>query len=236
MESIKEYLERLEINNNILVKQLEDVNITKVTYFKEEKLIYIYLSSKNIISYENLNMLCEELKMKLTYFNDVKIKIRYIKLEKQKTKDIIKKYWSNILYILKTLCPSISGWSKHVEHMCIDDTLKIKIPDELFYTRLMNQNAIQVLKNIFNEELGLDIEVIFEKSANKRTDVNKLIKKNDSMIEEIVKERMAEVRLLEDEEQEVYGNESVEIVEPVKEEYIYGENVNAPIEKIVRIN
>ena len=38
MESIKEYLDRLEINNNILKKQLEDVNITKVTYFKEEKL------------------------------------------------------------------------------------------------------------------------------------------------------------------------------------------------------
>ena len=51
MESIKEYLDRLEINNNILKKQLEDVNITKVTYFKEEKLIYIYLNSKNIISY-----------------------------------------------------------------------------------------------------------------------------------------------------------------------------------------
>ena len=27
-----------------LKKQLEDVNITKVTYFKEEKLIYIYLN------------------------------------------------------------------------------------------------------------------------------------------------------------------------------------------------
>lgn len=68
MESIKEYLDRLEINNNILKKQLEDVNITKVTYFKEEKLIYIYLNSKNIISYENLNILREELITKLNYF------------------------------------------------------------------------------------------------------------------------------------------------------------------------
>ena len=160
MESIKEYLDRLEINNNILKKQLEDVNITKVTYFKEEKLIYIYLNSKNIISYENLNIFREELITKLNYFNDVKIKIRYIKLEKESTKNIIKMIGSNILYILKHLCPSISGWVKSVEYMCIDDTLKIKIPDGLFYTRLMKQNAIQVLKNIFNEELGLDIEIM----------------------------------------------------------------------------
>ena len=236
MESIKEYLDRLEINNNILKKQLEDVNITKVTYFKEEKLIYIYLNSKNIISYENLNILREELITKLNYFNDVKIKIRYIKLEKQSTKNIIKKYWSNILYILKHLCPSISGWVKSVEHMCIDDTLKIKIPDELFYTRLMKQNAIQVLKNVFNEELGLDIEIIFEKSANKRTDVDKLIKKNESMIDEMVRDRMAQAKILEEEEIEVVGNEAIEIYEPVKEEYIYGENVNATVEKIVKLN
>ena len=120
--------------------------------------------------------------------------------------------------------------------MCIDNTLKIKIPDELFYKRLMNQNAIQVLNNVFNEELGLDLEIIFEKSANKRVDFKKLIKKNDAMIEEIVKERMAEVKLLEDEVQEVTENENVEVIEPKKEEFIYGENVNAPVEKIVKLN
>ena len=101
--------------------------------------------------------------------------------------------------------------------MCIDDTLKIKIPDELFYTRLMKQNAIQVLKNVFNEELGLDIEIIFEKSVNKRTDVDKLIKKNESMIDEMVRDRMAEAKILAEEENEVVGNDDIEITE-------FGEN------------
>lgn len=91
METIKDYLEKLEIENNILNKQLADVDVTKVIYFKEEKIIYIYLSSKNIISYIYTDMLREEIKEKLDYFSDVKIKVRYVKLEKQKTKDIIKK-------------------------------------------------------------------------------------------------------------------------------------------------
>lgn len=86
METIKDYLEKLEIENNILNKQLVDVDVTKVIYFKEEKIIYIYLSSKNIISYIHTDMLREEIKEKLDYFSDVKIKVRYVKLEKQKQK------------------------------------------------------------------------------------------------------------------------------------------------------
>ena len=234
MESVKDYLEKLCINNNILNKQLADVNISKVTYFKEEKLIYIYLSSKNIISYDYIEILRQELKEKLDYFNDVKIKIRYIKLEKQKTKDIIKKYWVNIIYILTTLCPSLNGWIKNVEYMCIDETLKIKLPSDLFYKRLIKQNAVQVLKNVLSEEAGLDIDIIFEKSVSKGPNVEKLIKKNDNLIEEMVKERIAESINVEDEEKEVEGNQAIEIA--IKDEYIYGDNVNAPVEKINRIN
>lgn len=70
MESVKDYLERLEINNNILIKQFADVNISKVTYFKEEKIIYIYLNSKNIISYDHINLFRKELKQHLEYFSD----------------------------------------------------------------------------------------------------------------------------------------------------------------------
>ena len=90
METIKEYLDKLEINNNILAKQLKEVYINKVTYFKEDKIFYFYLTSKCIVSYELLEMFREELKEKLTYFKDIKIKIRYTGLDRKKNKDIIK--------------------------------------------------------------------------------------------------------------------------------------------------
>ena len=50
MDLLKDYLDKLEINNTILAKQLKEVYIQKVTYFKEEKVVYFYLSSKDIIS------------------------------------------------------------------------------------------------------------------------------------------------------------------------------------------
>ncbi|MCU9815921.1 PolC-type DNA polymerase III N-terminal domain-containing protein [Paraclostridium sp. AKS73] len=65
METIKDYLEKLEIDNTILNKQLADVDVTKIIYFKEERIIYIYLSSKNIISYIYTDMLREEIKKNL---------------------------------------------------------------------------------------------------------------------------------------------------------------------------
>ena len=110
MQCLKEYLEKLEISNPSLIRQITDVNIKKVLYFKEDKIVYFYLTSKEIIPYEVLNMLREELIKNLTYFKDIKIKIRYSGFERKSNKDIIKRYFINILYILKTLCPAISGF------------------------------------------------------------------------------------------------------------------------------
>ena len=43
MDSIKDYLKKLEIKNDFLYKKLSDVLVTKVVYYKENKIfIYIY--------------------------------------------------------------------------------------------------------------------------------------------------------------------------------------------------
>ena len=100
---------------------------------------------------------------KLGIFKDIKIKITYLGLNKKENKDIIKMYWNNIFYVLKSICPSISGWYKKVEYMCIEDILKIKIPKKIFYDKLIQNNIQQNLKNIINEELQIDLNIIFEK-------------------------------------------------------------------------
>ena len=38
LDSVKDYLDRLKINNNILNKQLKDVYVSKVVYFREDKI------------------------------------------------------------------------------------------------------------------------------------------------------------------------------------------------------
>ena len=43
MDSIKDYLSKLEIKNDFLYNKLSDVFVTKVVYYKENKTFYIYL-------------------------------------------------------------------------------------------------------------------------------------------------------------------------------------------------
>ena len=68
MDNVKDYLEKLEIKNSRLEKQLKEVQVSKVVYFKEDRIVYMYLLSKEMISHEILDLLKEELLGKLKYF------------------------------------------------------------------------------------------------------------------------------------------------------------------------
>lgn len=232
MDSVKEYIDRLEINNSILDKQLKEVYIQRVVYFKEDKIVYFYLTSKDIVLHDFLDMLREELSAKLDYFRDIRIKIRFTGLERSKNKDVVKKYWSNILYILKRLCPAIAGWQKQVEYMCIDDDLKIKLPKNIFYERLMDKNIIRVLNNVFYEELGLDLNISIEKAVDGEVDIKQIIKESEVEIEE----RIKALELKEREESYETEEGCAVLNDEIDESLIFGDNVNAPIDTIKSLN
>ncbi len=232
METVKEYLDKLEINNSILAKLLKEVYINRVVYFREERVVYFYLTSKEVVSYELLDSFREELKVKLDYFKDIKLKIRYIGFDRKSNKDIIKRYWPNIIYILKSLCPSIAGWYKQVEYLCLDDLLKIKLPKGLFYERLVKQNVVHVLKNILIEEVGMDIKIEIERAVDEEVNLDKIIKRTERITEEKIKElELNNTNKEENDEEEAY------VIKPeVDENLIYGENVHALVEKIKDLN
>ncbi|MEG1408772.1 MAG: PolC-type DNA polymerase III [Terrisporobacter sp.] len=230
MDNIKDYLIKLEINNNKLEKQLSEVQVTKVVYFKEDKTIYMYLTSKEMISHEILDELREELLSKLKYFKNIRLKIKFIGFGRKSDKDIIKGYWHNILYIIKSICPAIEGWKKQVEYMYLDNVLKIKIPKEIFYEKLRKNNIEQIIKNVLLEELGIDTDVQLEKAVGEKVDTKKLIEKADKEIESIIKalefgesedneEVEEEVYVIKDEHDDklIYGEDVLSFVIPIKE-------------------
>ena len=231
MDSVKEYLDKLEINNTILSKQLKEVYIQKVVYFKEDKIVYFYLTSKDIVSYELLDKFWDELLYTLDYFKDIRVKIRYTGLDRKTNKDIIKRYWNNILYILKSLCPAIEGWYKKVEYMCLDDVLKIKLPKDLFYEKLMRKNVIHVLKTALSEELGIDINIVLERAIDENISISKIIERTDREIEEKIK--ALDFGKVEEKEVEEEGY----VIKPeVDEHLIYGENVNVIVDQVSKLN
>ena len=233
MDSIKDYLSKLEIKNDFLYKKLSDVFVTKVVYYKENKTFYIYLSSKEIISYDILSSLREALLEELDYFSDIRIKMRYNGLSRKSNKDIVKKNWDNVLHILKSISPAIEGWKKNVEYMCIDDTLKIKIPKSMIYDSLKSKNCEYIIRHVFLEEFSIDLKVILEKAVDEKVDIKKILEKMDKEMEEKVREmQISSPKKVKDDEEDKYV-----IKEEVEDEnIIYGENVNALFEHICDIN
>lgn len=230
MDSIKDYLEKLEIKNSRLERQLKEVEVSKVVYFKEDKIFYMYLMSKDIISHEILDELREELLGKLKYFKNIRLKIKFNGFGRKSEKDIVKAYWHNILYILKKICPAIEGWKKQVEYMCLDNTLKIKIPKDIFYEKLKKNNIEEVIRNVLLEELEIDYEVKVEKAITEKIDRKKLMEKTDKEIEALIKEMEFEVVSEEDEE------EGYVIKDENDEHLIYGEDVNSLVHHIKDLN
>ena len=230
MDNVKDYLEKLEIKNIRLEKQLKEVQVSKVVYFKEDRVIYMYLISKEIISHEILDLLREELLGKLKYFKNIRIKIKFTGFGRKSEKDIIKAYWHNIIYILKNICPAIEGWKKQIEYMCLDNMLKIKIPKDIFYEKLKKNNIEEVIRNILLEELGIDYEVKVEKAIGEKIDKKKLMEKADKEIEDLIKELDFDVKEENDEE------EGYVIKDEYDEHMIYGEDVNSLVYPIKDLN
>lgn len=230
MDNVKDYLEKLEIKNMRLEKQLKEVQVSKVVYFKEDRVIYMYLISKEIISHEILDLLREELLGKLKYFKNIRIKIKFTGFGRKSEKDIIKAYWHNIIYILKNICPAIEGWKKQIEYMCLDNMLKIKIPKDIFYEKLKKNNIEEVIRNILLEELGIDYEVKVEKAIGEKIDKKKLMEKADKEIEDLIKELDFDVKEEHDDE------EGYVIKDEYDEHMIYGEDVNSLVHPIKDLN
>ncbi|QEK21004.1 PolC-type DNA polymerase III [Peptacetobacter hiranonis] len=233
MESLKECMIKMDISNTSLIKKMEDVYIKKVIYFKENKTVYFYLSSKDVVPYEYLERAQREIKAKNKYFKEIKFKIEYTGFERKTEKDIMKKYWPNIVYILKSICPSISGWQKEIEYLCIDNKLKIKIPKGIFYQRIMNKNITTTLKHTISEEFGIDMDIEIESAVDEKVDRKKLVEKIDREFNEkiMILEKENRNKTSESEEESGY------VIKDEKDEnMIYGENVNVLTEKIENLD
>lgn len=224
---------KMDISNTSLIKKMEDVYIKKVIYFKENKTVYFYLSSKDVVPYEYLERAQREIKAKNKYFKEIKFKIEYTGFDRKSEKDIMKKYWPNIVYILKSICPSISGWQKEIEYLCIENKLKIKIPKGIFYQRIMNKNITTTLKHTISEEFGIDMDIEIESAVDEKVDRKKLVEKIDREFNEKIMILEKENRNKTNESEE----ESGYVIKDEKDEnMIYGENVNVLTEKIENLD
>lgn len=232
METVKECLEKMEIDNAYIEKHMSSAIIKKVVYFKEDRVAYFYIQSKSVISYERIDKFRDEIRLKNKYFKDIKVRMEYTGMDRKSEKEIMSKYWPNIVHIMKKMCPSIAGWQKDIEYLCMDNMLKIKIPKGIFYEKLIKNGIENIIKTVLNEELGIDPEIIIEKAVDEKIDRKKLVEKIDREFnEKILSLDLENGNRLECDEEACY------VIRDEKDEnMIYGENVHIMTEKIKNLD
>ncbi|MBF1064132.1 MAG: hypothetical protein HXL18_05275, partial [Peptostreptococcus sp.] len=154
-------------------------------------------------------------------------------LEKKTLKDIMKSYWPNIKKLLYSNVP-ILYVHEDLEHMTRGNCLKIKLPEDYIYFRLVDQKIDKKIKKMVKKQLSRDIEVEFEvakKNLNidDRDNINKLIENLDLELEEVLSQMEAD-------DKEDPQNEDAYKLDTIDPRMVYGKDVFANLVRIGDIN
>lgn len=190
MDSFIDFLRDLEINNSNRTKGFDDVKIVKMKLNNDANFVEILLSSKEVILNSRLKVVENLVKEKMCPpLNDVKISLQVVGLEKKSLREIMKKYWDNVYNLITREVPMTLAYEDSIEHMCLDNTLKIKVPNTFLYERFTIKNISEKVKQLVEEQLGREISIIIEvarKNENLHDEIEKIVERQEEELSEIV--------------------------------------------------
>lgn len=235
MKNFIEFLESIEISKESLTKGFEELIIDRTILKKKSGICVFYLSSKSVVLHERLENIRKEMEKKLCPpIDSIKVILKIEGYEKKPLKKVIKKYWPNIFYLIKQNCPSVLAYSNDLEHLCIDDLLKIKAPNEFIFNRLKEKELDEKIKTMIFEELGIEVNVILEKAKENKheeDEIKKIIRAQEMETMKIISKLE-----LENNKKEIVEDEKYVVEFEVDPDIIYGENVSAFYKDIEEID
>ena len=146
---------RLE-NRNIL-----DLDIEKIYINSVKKTFKLIINSDEIINQNDIDILEQALKKKFYKFEDVNINIKF-NLKDLDKNDILRKYFPNIIFLIKKEMPSSSAWIDSVNWSLEKETFILSINSEIAIHVLKSREIDKLIKARIKENLGMNLNVRFE--------------------------------------------------------------------------
>ena len=191
MERLVDFLRHIGFANEKLLVGLDEVEIENCIYNKDTKIAKFVLISKEVLPVNRIDKVRSGIEklLKKQYIRSVEFSFKYIGLNKKGNKDMIKKLWPNIFDEVRKASPFVYIYGKDVEHIYIDDRLKIKAPDEFIYESFKNKNLADRIRCLIREQTGIDIRVEIElakKNENEKNDYESILEKIDAKTDKII--------------------------------------------------
>lgn len=191
MERLVDFLRHIGFANEKLLVGLGEVEIENCIYNKDTKITKFVLLSKEVLPVKRIDKVRSGLEklLKKQYIRSVEFSFKYIGLNKKGNKDMIKKLWPNIFDEVRKASPFVYIYGKDIEHIYIDDRLKIKAPDEFIYESFKDKNLADRIRCLIREQTGIDIRVEIElakKNENEKNDYESILEKIDAKTDKII--------------------------------------------------
>ena len=191
MERLVDFLRHIGFANEKLLVGLDEVEIENCIYNKDTKIAKFVLISKEVLPVNRIDKVRSGLEklLKKQYIRSVEFSFKYIGLNKKGNKDMIKKLWPNIFDEVRKASPFVYIYGKDIEHIYIDDRLKIKAPDEFIYESFKEKNLADRIRCLIREQTGIDIRVEIElakKNENEKNDYESILEKIDAKTDKII--------------------------------------------------
>lgn len=191
MERLVDFLRHIGFANEKLLVGLGEVEIENCIYNKDTKIAKFVLISKEVLPVNRIDKVRSGLEklLKKQYIRSVEFSFKYIGLNKKGNKDMIKKLWPNIFDEVRKASPFVYIYGKDIEHIYIDDRLKIKAPDEFIYESFKEKNLADRIRCLIREQTGIDIRVEIElakKNENEKNDYESILEKIDAKTDKII--------------------------------------------------
>lgn len=191
MERLVDFLIHIGFANEKLLVGLDEIEIENCIYNKDTKIAKFVLISKEVLPVNRIDKVRSGLEklLKKQYIRSVEFSFKYIGLNKKGNKDMIKKLWPNIFDEVRKASPFVYIYGKDVEHIYIDDRLKIKAPDEFIYESFKEKNLADRIRCLIREQTGIDIRVEIElakKNENEKNDYESILEKIDAKTDKII--------------------------------------------------
>ncbi|NLK37722.1 MAG: PolC-type DNA polymerase III, partial [Epulopiscium sp.] len=161
-------------------KNLGDTVVRSLVIHRQEKAMVVKLESEKILAKEDFRQLETELIRQIPNIKSVKVYPEYPLAANAEVKEVITRYWDNIVYTISEESPVCKGIIQDASWDYDKERLLIRVKNNTAYYLFKKGLGDKIQKELY-DELGIECRVLFKDTALSEKEREKLEQRQESI-------------------------------------------------------